>query len=243
MGKGGAADRARGGKPLYGTIRGRLLERIGRREWSPGEALPNEVALAQHFDVSVGTVRKAIEGLEASGVIVRRQGLGTFVSEHGAEALERRFMPLLDADGRRPVLDYTVLRLEERSATADEVARLRCAPDGTVISVVQRVSANGARVGVEASVVPAAALAELRPALESGCNIYVVLATAGLLAHGADDRLHIRGADDETAAILQVAAGAALLCLERTTFGVRHEVIELRSACYLPDGICYGAVI
>lgn len=243
MGKGGAADRTRGGKPLYGTIRGRLLERIGRREWAPGEALPNEVALAHQFEVSVGTVRKAIEGLEASGVIVRRQGLGTFVSEHGAEALERRLMPLIDQDGRRPALDYVVLRLEERPVTAGEAARLGCGHDETVLDVVQQVSAGGARLGVEASVVPAAALASLRSSLESGCNLYVVLATAGLLAQRADDRLHIRGADSGTAAMLQVAAGTPLLCLERTTYGVRHEVIELRSACYLPGGISYGAVI
>lgn len=51
----------------------------------PGEALPSIRALAAELLVSVITVKRAYEDLEREGIIYSRQGLGTFVSESGAE--------------------------------------------------------------------------------------------------------------------------------------------------------------
>lgn len=49
------------------------------------EKLPPERDLANAFDAARGTVRRALEELEASGLIVRRIGSGTFVSFSGRE--------------------------------------------------------------------------------------------------------------------------------------------------------------
>lgn len=46
-----------------------------------GEKLPAERELAKQFDVSRPSLREAIQKLEAKGLVVRRQGGGTFVSE------------------------------------------------------------------------------------------------------------------------------------------------------------------
>jgi GntR family transcriptional regulator len=68
--------------PLYIQAQERLTERIRSCEWKPGFPLPNEGALAAEYGVSSGTMRKALDALEAEGVLIRRQGKGTFVSEH-----------------------------------------------------------------------------------------------------------------------------------------------------------------
>ncbi len=91
--------RAAVSKPLYGQVRELLLGRIGRGEWSPGESLPNEFVLASQFEVSVGTIRRAIEGLEDSGVVVRKQGRGTYISGQGAQALQNKFTNLRSSSG------------------------------------------------------------------------------------------------------------------------------------------------
>jgi GntR family transcriptional repressor for pyruvate dehydrogenase complex len=46
-----------------------------------GQKLLPERELAKQFDVSRPSVREAIQGLEAKGLLIRRQGGGTFVSE------------------------------------------------------------------------------------------------------------------------------------------------------------------
>lgn len=81
-------------KPLYSQVRDVLLARIRGGEWGAGETLPNEFLLAADFGVSIGTIRRAIEGLEETGIVKRIQGRGTFVSGPGPSALQDKFCRL-----------------------------------------------------------------------------------------------------------------------------------------------------
>jgi GntR family transcriptional regulator of arabinose operon len=70
---------------LVGMIRdGRIL---------PGQQLPTEMELAHRFDISRHTVRNALNKLEHNGLIVRRQGMGTFCRER--VSAERRIVAVL----------------------------------------------------------------------------------------------------------------------------------------------------
>src|ERR1700739_977268 len=65
--------------PLYQQLQRALRQAIETRLLSPDDALPPERDLATEFAVSRITVRKAIDGLVNEGMLVRRQGSGTFV--------------------------------------------------------------------------------------------------------------------------------------------------------------------
>lgn len=67
--------------PLYQQVKRQVLERIAEGEWASNELLPSEWELADQFDVSQGTVRKALSELVVDGVLYRQQGKGTFVAE------------------------------------------------------------------------------------------------------------------------------------------------------------------
>ena len=67
---------------LYKEVKHRITRKLSRGEWKPGETIPSEGRLAEHFGVSVGTIRKAVDELVAENVLVRRQGRGTFVAAH-----------------------------------------------------------------------------------------------------------------------------------------------------------------
>ena len=68
---------------LYQQIVDRLKREISESRLKPGAPLPSFRNLAEDLLVSVITVKRAYEELEREGIIYRRQGLGTFVSEHG----------------------------------------------------------------------------------------------------------------------------------------------------------------
>jgi len=57
----------------------------------PGRVAASEQALAGRFNVSQGTVRKALDALAADSLIDRRQGKGTYVAEHTQERALFRF--------------------------------------------------------------------------------------------------------------------------------------------------------
>lgn len=72
------------GGPLYEQIVEAVKREICNGRIKPGQPLPSFRSLAEQLLVSVITVKRAYEELEREGIIYRRQGLGTFVSENGA---------------------------------------------------------------------------------------------------------------------------------------------------------------
>ena len=58
-----------------------LRERIHDATYKPGERLPSESELAEQFGVSRATVRTVLAKLSVEGLILRRQGDGTYVNE------------------------------------------------------------------------------------------------------------------------------------------------------------------
>ena len=68
------------GRPLYVQISDMLSELIQSNAYTPGEKLPSEEELAGLLGVSRPTLRVSIGYLESQGLLVRRHGVGTFIS-------------------------------------------------------------------------------------------------------------------------------------------------------------------
>ena len=87
--------------PLYQQICQSILNSLQAGEWKPQQAIPSEMELAKRYNVSQGTVRKAIDALVAENLLVRRQGKGTFVASFDQEQTQYRFMRLHPDTGTR----------------------------------------------------------------------------------------------------------------------------------------------
>lgn len=68
-------------KPLYLRLADQLATKIKTGWVKVGGQLPAEMDLAREFNVSGGTMRKALDTLEERGILSRRQGQGTFVCD------------------------------------------------------------------------------------------------------------------------------------------------------------------
>jgi GntR family transcriptional regulator len=68
-------------RPMYLQIMEQIRHRIAIGDWQPGYELPSIRALAAALQVSVITIKRAYLELERDGVIVTRQGKGSFVAE------------------------------------------------------------------------------------------------------------------------------------------------------------------
>jgi GntR family transcriptional regulator len=68
-------------RPMYLQIMEQIRQRIAVGDWQPGQEIPSIRALAVATRVSVITVKRAYQELEREGVIVARQGRGSFVAE------------------------------------------------------------------------------------------------------------------------------------------------------------------
>jgi GntR family transcriptional regulator len=81
--------------PLYMQIKALILKGLEAGEWKPGDMIPSEIELAKRYQVSQGTVRKALDALTAEKHFMRRQGRGTFVSTHAEPQTQFRFIKLV----------------------------------------------------------------------------------------------------------------------------------------------------
>ena len=68
---------------LYQKVIDLINNQINSGELIIGDLIPSESQLSKKLNVSIGTVRKAIDKLENRKVLYRHHGKGTYVSDHG----------------------------------------------------------------------------------------------------------------------------------------------------------------
>lgn len=74
--------------PLFLQFKEQIKDELKALDLKVGDKIPSETVLCQNNSVSIRTVRRALSELEREGVIVRRQGLGSFLVD--LKALESK---------------------------------------------------------------------------------------------------------------------------------------------------------
>jgi GntR family transcriptional regulator len=224
-----------GSRPLYARVREQLIERIRSGEWKPGQLIANEFEIAAEFGVSQGTARKAIGDLASEGLVVRRQGRGTFVVEHTPAHVLFRFFNLFDANGVAVVPDSREVRSSLAQAGSEERAALGLEPNARVIRITRIRTRDNMPFIAETIALPEPLFPGLAERPEMPNTLYDLFQKAyGVLVTRTDDHLSAVAAGAETAAALGVAPGAPLLRISRIAFGLDDRPVEWRvSLCHL----------
>jgi GntR family transcriptional regulator len=223
-------------RPLYLQLRDALAARIANGQWKPNSAIPNESDLAREFGVSAGTMRKALDLMEAERLLTRRQGRGTFVNDQTSVELSARFSNLRSSDGKRPRGLVKTIEITEGSANDMERLRLRLRSQDGVYRVHRTRSERGNVFMVEDVSMPV----DLFPKLaekRGGIGPTIALAQEyGILLGRAEERIGIGNASAVAARALDVAAGTPVLMLDRVVFALDGRPIEWRlGCCHLTD--------
>ncbi|MCE9633822.1 MAG: GntR family transcriptional regulator [Methylophilales bacterium] len=228
--------------PLYQQIKTLITQSLVANEWRPGEAIPSEVELATRFNVSQGTVRKAIDELATENILVRRQGKGTFVATHEAEGIKLRFLRLVAADGTKELLNNRLLSCE-RGKASSRVARLLNVKTGSVVIEVKRLLLfSNKPLILDHIVLPATPFKGVTAERIEAFNgsMYRMYETQlGIRMVRADERLTAIGADGEVANQLGLALGTPLLSIERVSYTYGDKPMEWRLGLCLTDNHHY----
>jgi GntR family transcriptional regulator len=129
------AERSAVFAPLYRQIKQLLMASLEQGEWKPGELIPSEMELAARFQVSQGTVRKAVDELAAENLLMRRQGKGTFVATHHEPRAQYRFLRLQPDEGGGAPAQSRFLECRRQRATADIAGLLELKAGDPVVFV------------------------------------------------------------------------------------------------------------
>lgn len=107
-------------RPMYQQIVDNIKQLILAGHWSVAQGLPSIRELAVSVRVSVITVKRAYQELEREGVIVTRQGMGSFVAAHTSTVADLKHAELMASVDRTielaDLLNMNKLELLEKVA-------------------------------------------------------------------------------------------------------------------------------
>ncbi|SEJ45613.1 transcriptional regulator, GntR family [Pseudooceanicola nitratireducens] len=230
--------------PAYARLRDTLTARIARGDWTPETPIPSEARLAREFDVSVGTVRKAVDGLVGEGLLERRQGSGTFVRAPSFNASLFRFFPMRDSDGAPVSIPQSrMLRRTPTTAPAEAEAALGTAD---VIQISRLRCLTEQPVLFEEIYIPRNRFPgfETLPDTAFGPLLYpVYFEKFGTLVKRATDEVSFDRASPPVAAQLHINPGDPLAVIRRTAFDIEGTAVEWRIASGSAAGFRYRSEI
>jgi GntR family transcriptional regulator len=215
-------------EPLYLQVCELLTRQIASGVWKPNETLPNEVELARELGVSNGTVRKALEKLEAERLVVRRQGRGTFVLDQTAPEAASRFERLRQAGGEPVVWQGELLRQSRGAPTPAEQRVLRLGPDQPVVRKRRLLRTSGGPFAVEEACLAMGRLPGLEPDAVGDWNVTVLAQRCGVHLARSREAVDLVAASAEAAELLGLDAGTMLMRLDRTITSSDEAPIEWR---------------
>jgi GntR family transcriptional regulator len=191
------------GVALYVQVRETLRERIRTGALKPGEKLPAEDELATQFGVSRMTVRQGISDLTDEGMLYRRRGAGTFVTQFHVERDHNKLTDFFET-ARAEGFEAEVQLLNREVAPAKiMIAKALALQEGEpVIRILTLRRANGVPVTIYDEYVPYKLCPELLT--EDLCSrpAWQILESHGYIIKRAVQRVEARAADEDIAALL-----------------------------------------
>jgi GntR family transcriptional regulator len=219
------------GGTRYKEVKSAMLAALSSREWSGGEAIPSEKRLAERFGVSIGTLRKAIDELCAEKILVRHQGLGTFVAMHQRDQHFFRYFRIVRRDGEKTYPTVSLVSFKKGRASKEAASMLGMENGTRVFQFVNGLALHGTTVLIEHITVPEALFpglteGKLRERPSTLYNFYQDVFSINVVE--TDERVRVAAASELESSLLAVDEGSALLEIQRIAYSYHRRPVELR---------------
>ena len=216
--------------PLYHQLMQRITDDIEKGNYPVGSRIPPEHELEETYQVSRVTVRRALAELTAEGLLERKQGKGTFVSEPAFVRDMKSIHSFHDSCRKNGMRAGTkVIRITEKAADADDCAELNLTAGDRVVETVRVWRADGIPVALETNHFPMT-YAYLENENLSG-SLYNVLRDYGIEPRQASHDISMTYASDEQAKLLNIDKGAPLMRLHEVVYDQKgrplHNSLQL----------------
>ncbi|OCL25978.1 transcriptional regulator [Orenia metallireducens] len=204
--------------PLYYQLENIIREKIEKGVYQPGDKIPSERQYSEEINLSRITIRKAINNLVQEGILERRRGQGTFVSEKKLDTFPGLigFNEHIEMMGMVP--SSKVLENKVVFATHEIANRLEIKEEDKIILTARLRFANNQPIGYEKSYIPYNICPEILEIDLSKESIYNTLSKVGYKPTLANQEIEAILADEEIAELLGGSVDQPILRNTRVTY-------------------------
>nr|WP_306803707.1 histidine utilization repressor [Providencia sp. PROV129] len=195
-----------------------IIEKIHTAKWRANDRIPSESELVSQFQCSRMTANRALRELTAEGLLVRLQGVGTFVAEpKGQSALFEIHSIEAEIIARNHKYSCRIIKLEEIQASTSLASELNIPPETPVFHSIIIHMENDVPVQIEDRYVNALAAPDYLKQNFLAVTPHDYLSQVAPLTQG-EHIVEAVEADERSAKLLQINAGASCLLITRRTW-------------------------
>lgn len=224
--------------PLYHQVVQGIEAAINSGALAPGSRLDNEIELAAQLNLSRPTMRKAMDELVRSGLLVRKRGVGTqVVSSQIRRPLELSSLyDDLSNSGSNPTTKVLAFSHDEADAATRDALQL---PPGARVYHFTRLRKVGGKPLALMENWVRDDITTIDEALLASQGLYGILRNGGVNFRLASQRIGAMVANTYQAPLLETTPGSALVTMERTAVDDTGRRVETGHHVYRADSYSF----
>ena len=221
--------------PLWVQVADSVRDFAGRHAVSVPARLPTESQLADHYDVSVSTVRQALATLEGEGLLSRRRRRGTYLLASDVQSRALQLRGPLDSVIHQQATDETVVLGRRRVPVPDDLREVFRGVTHLVefrrIRYDEGMVLNYAQNFLRTDIADRIDVADLR----SGSMTQLLRDKLGLKLTRIENEIEATLATPSIAVLLELEPRSAVLASRNKTIDARGDVIDAAFIYYRGD--------
>ncbi len=221
--------------PAYQYLAFLIADAIEQGIWSPGHLIPPERFFADEFDLSPGTVKRAMIDLVSKGLLYRHRGRGTFVADSGyAREFRRHHLFLQSFDAREAKNKIVLVSKAIVPASRDINKNLSLGKDEELIEIRRKILENDKTVAISTAYYGTTRFQRLMDVLDlrfERAPLFVIIEEEfRIQAHSSDELYRIARLRKPEAELFGTAAGKPALLVKTLSFDKNEVPFEYRTS-------------
>ncbi|WP_066304408.1 GntR family transcriptional regulator [Bacillus sp. FJAT-29814] len=223
--------------PFYKQLKNKIMEDIEGGKLKHGDKLPSERELAEQYRISRMTARHTLSILEREGVVERRVGAGTFITNNKITMDFVTFNSFTKNMLNKGLIPSTqILSVGKNEANAKLAQKLQI-PLGEMMIVIKRLRfVNETPIAIEESFIPENLCPGLDRMIEENQSLYELLEKEfGIVLVKAKEYMQVTFSDESESKLLKIRSESPCIFQESVAFDRNNIEIEFSTSLTRSD--------
>ncbi len=219
---------------LQFQLKTKLYEKINSGEWPEGYKIPSESELCAEYGISRTTVRAVLNEMVLGGMLVRRQGKGSFVSKPAVEiALTSTYSIAADLKSQGRSSEFILLSFRRIEPYPSSVELFQMAPTEVLFEIIRLRTIEEKIFAWEKEMVPEKHMPAATAETIDKNGLYpTIRAQSGLVPRESEERIEAVICPEPICREMKLPPNSAVMKIKRSTRGESCYISKCESYVY-----------